>query len=107
KRIAGFLELERANVRWFLSIDSEDIAFTEGDGNGTFRSISIDRKKLSISTGFTDLHTDAYRAILSGKGTTISDCRDSIQLIHDIRNSSSVRPSGNEHKSLIIGGYLK
>ena len=106
KRTAGFLELERANVRWFLSIDSDDIAFTEGDGSGTFRSITIDGKELNFSGGFSDLHTEAYRAILEGNGTTIGDCRKSVQLVHDIRNSLIVEPSENVHKFLATGSYL-
>lgn len=106
KRTAGFLELERANIRWFLSIDSDDITIAKGEESGTFRSITINGKELNFSGGFTDLHTKAYRAIMKGNGTSIGDCRGSIQLMHDIRNSSTAEPSESMHKFLATGGYL-
>ncbi len=91
RRVSGFLELERATVRWFLSIEAKDIPVSERDkGKTTFRSISVDESELEFSEGFTDLHTRAYEDILAGKGFGISDARPSIHLAYDIRNASIV-----------------
>jgi UDP-N-acetyl-2-amino-2-deoxyglucuronate dehydrogenase len=84
----GHLELERANVNWKLSIDANDLpAAVVAQGKRTYRSIVIGQDELEFSEGFTDLHTDSYRAILAGQGYGIADTRPSIELAHVIRNS--------------------
>ncbi len=98
KRAAGFLQLKKANIRWFLSIDEktlpEDILYT---GKRTFRSIVIDGKELEFSEGFTDLHTLSYEKILKGEGFSIDDALASIELAHQIRNAQTVGLSGDYH----------
>jgi UDP-N-acetyl-2-amino-2-deoxyglucuronate dehydrogenase len=91
-RTAGYLELERARVRWFLSIDHQDLpsGYTPG-GKSTYRSICVDGKELEFSDGFTDLHTLVYREILAGKGFGPEDARASITLAYNIRNA---KPTG-------------
>ncbi len=87
-KMAGFLELERANVKWFLSIDKNDLPQNEIEtGKPTFRSIKVDGEEIKFSEGFTDLHTKVYKEILAGKGFGISDARASIELAHKIRNA--------------------
>ncbi|MCE2935946.1 MAG: Gfo/Idh/MocA family protein [Cyclobacteriaceae bacterium] len=85
---SGHLELERANVNWKLSIDANDLPpAVAAQGKRTYRSIVIAHEELEFSEGFTDLHTDSYRAILVGQGYGINDTRPSIELAHQIRNS--------------------
>jgi len=89
KRMGGFLELERARVHWFLSVDVSDLPEeVRLGGRSTYRSITIDGKELEFSEGFTDLHTRSYWEILAGGGSGIQDVRSSIELAHRIRNAA-------------------
>jgi len=88
RKLAGFLELQNANVRWFLSIDVADLPFEATPGTRTtFRSITVDGQEIEFTDGFTDLHTRSYEKILSGEGFGIADTRPSIELVHRIRTS--------------------
>jgi UDP-N-acetyl-2-amino-2-deoxyglucuronate dehydrogenase len=83
---SGYLELERADVRWLLSIDAETLpSEAKAKKQRTYRSIRIDDQELEFSEGFTDLHTATYRDILAGGGFGVSDARPAIQLAHDMR----------------------
>lgn len=89
KKIRGFLELERANVRWFLSLDKADLpASVLEKCKRTYRSIRINDEEIEFSDGFTDLHTKVYEDILSGKGYGISAARPSIELAYQIRHAT-------------------
>jgi UDP-N-acetyl-2-amino-2-deoxyglucuronate dehydrogenase len=91
-KIKGTLELQRARVNWFLSIDGQDLpVHVKEKGQPTFRSIMMNGEEIEFSTGFTDLHTIVYKDILSGKGYGIEDAFPSIQLVRDIRNSKAER----------------
>jgi len=84
----GELELQKARVRWFLSVDRDDLPpQAVAAAKTTFRSIAIDGKEIEFSEGFTDLHTRVYEEILAGRGFGVSDVRPSIQLAHDIRHA--------------------
>jgi UDP-N-acetyl-2-amino-2-deoxyglucuronate dehydrogenase len=86
---AGFLELEKADVEWRLSIDYNDIpSEVRAKGKRTFRSLTIDGEEIEFSDGFTELHTKSYEAILAGTGFGLTEARPSIELVHQIRNSS-------------------
>ncbi len=86
RKMEGTLELENADVNWFLSIDYADIPTNEKEaGKRTYRSILIDGEEFEFSKGFTDLHTKVYRDILSGGGFGIDDARPSIELVHKLR----------------------
>jgi UDP-N-acetyl-2-amino-2-deoxyglucuronate dehydrogenase len=88
QRMAGYLELERARVRWFLSVDANDLPFEVQPGKRTtYRSITIDGQEIEFTEGFTDLHTRVYENILAGRGFGIEDARPSITLVHRLRNS--------------------
>ncbi len=98
---AGYLELERARVRWFLSIDQENIpAWAKVTNQRTYRSIQINGEEIEFSKGFTDLHTKSYEEILKGNGFGLTDAKPSIQLVHDIRNAE-IELSKNECHPLI------
>ena len=97
-RASGFLEFERARVRWFLSINYDLIPnFIKKKNQRTFRSIKIEDTELEFSTGFTDLHTKSYENILNGNGFGINDARQAIEIVHEIRNINPVGLTGDYH----------
>lgn len=86
----GYLELERARVNWFLSINYEHVPEpARKAGKRTFRSLTIENQEIEFSEGFTDLHTVSYQGILDGKGFGIADAKPSIEVVHEIRNFGS------------------
>ncbi|MBN2231191.1 MAG: Gfo/Idh/MocA family oxidoreductase [Deltaproteobacteria bacterium] len=96
RRMAGFLELERARVRWFLSVDHRDLPeAVQAAGGTTHRSLVIDGEEIEFSGGFTDLHTQVYRDILAGGGYGIADARPSISLVSELRQMNPVRAGGD------------
>jgi len=98
QRAAGFMRLKKARVRWFLSVDYNDIPeVTKSTGKRTFRSITMEGREIEFSEGFTDLHIDSYKQILSKKGFGLSDARSSIQTVYTIRNSQPVGLIGDYH----------
>jgi UDP-N-acetyl-2-amino-2-deoxyglucuronate dehydrogenase len=85
-RMSGFIELEHARVKWFLSVDKNDLPVSAKAGNKTtHRSITVDGKEIEFSEGFTDLHTRVYEETLAGRGFGIADARPSIALTYAIR----------------------
>ena len=97
-RAAGYLELEKANVRWFLSID-EDVLPDEvkKKGQRTYRSITIEGEELEFSEGFTDLHTKSYQEILNGNGFGLNASRQAIEIVHSIRHATPIGLKGDFH----------
>lgn len=101
QRMSGFIELERARVRWFLSVDQNDLPFAVLPGQkSTFRSITVDGEELEFTEGFTDLHTRIYEETLSGRGFGIADARPSITLTHKIRTNPITTSSELAHPFL-------
>ena len=97
-RAAGFLEFEKARVRWFLSIDYETIPKDiRASGQRTYRSITIDNEEIEFSGGFTELHTKSYKQILTGSGFRLNDARQSIEIVHEIRNADFEPLQGDYH----------
>jgi UDP-N-acetyl-2-amino-2-deoxyglucuronate dehydrogenase len=97
-KASGMLELENANVSWYLSLDSKDLPESALKNNlTTFRSITIDNKELEFSGGFTDLHTLSYENILAGKGFGIKDSQQSIEIAHKIRNQELSFSKADKH----------
>ncbi len=97
-RAAGFLQLKKARVRWFLSINYQTIPDEiKKRGLRTFRSITVDGDTFEFSDGFTELHTRSYENILSGKGFRISETAKVIETVYTIRNSSPVGLKGDFH----------
>jgi len=89
KRMSGFIELEHARVRWFLSVDAADLPYAvQPGGKTTYRSITVDGKEIEFSEGFTDLHTVLYQETLAGRGFGLDVVRPSIDLTYRIRTSS-------------------
>jgi UDP-N-acetyl-2-amino-2-deoxyglucuronate dehydrogenase len=97
-KAAGYLELEKARVRWFLSVDYNDIPDKiKDEGKRTYRSITVDGEEIEFSGGFTDLHTLSYQEILKGNGFGLEDSRKSIETVYTIRNSAPIGLRGEYH----------
>lgn len=97
----GFMELERARVRWFLSVDYNRIPEQiKAKGMRTYRSITVEGEEIEFSGGFTELHTDSYKHILAGHGYGTEEVRQAIQIVHDIRNTSPIGKKGDYHPLL-------
>lgn len=101
RRMAGVLELEWARVRWFLSIEREDLPKELLEkGQTAYRSMLIDGEEIEFSTGFTDLHTEVYKNILEGRAARIEDARPSIEVVYNIRHSELTSPGAEPHPYL-------
>jgi len=97
-KAAGYLELEKARVRWFLSIDYQDIPkLIKNSGKRTYRSITVNGEEIEFSGGFTDLHTISYEKILRGEGFGLEAARSSIGIVYTIRNTEPVGLTGDYH----------
>ena len=97
-RSAGFLEFEKARVRWFLSINFDLLPEeVKAKGQTTYRSITIEGEELEFSGGFTDLHTTSYDDILNGKGYGLQAPRQAIEIVHTIRVATPIGPKGDYH----------
>ena len=99
-RNAGYLELERARVRWFLSVDRADLPEEAAQNGPSYRSITVDGEEFEFSGGFADLHTESYRQILGGNGFGIEEVRPSIEAVAHIREAGVVVGGENRHPFL-------
>ncbi len=100
-KAAGLLQLKKANVKWFLSLDKNDLPKQATEkGLPTYRSITIDNEELEFSGGFTDLHTVSYQSILNGTGFRVSESINSINIVHDIRSGKPIGLKGDYHSFL-------
>lgn len=101
EKMSGFIELEDAYVSWYLSLDRNDLPQKSLErGQPTYRSIRIDEEEVEFSGGFADLHTKVYEGILAGKGFGIADARESIKLVHELRNMKVVSKPDKKHPML-------
>jgi len=100
-KAAGFLEYENARVRWFLSVDVEDVpASARQSGQRTYRSITVDDEEIEFSGGFTDLHTRSYEEILAGRGFGLEENRTAIATVAAIREAQPAVLQGDYHPFL-------
>ncbi|NLF71253.1 MAG: Gfo/Idh/MocA family oxidoreductase [Candidatus Anammoximicrobium sp.] len=94
RKMSGLLELERARVRWFLSVDEEDLPQSVRQaGKYAYRSMTLDGQEIEFSDGFTDLHTRVYREILAGRGAGLCDARPAIELVFALNHCDVVQQS--------------
>ena len=97
-RAAGFLQLEKARVRWFLSVNYDLIPeHIKATGQRTYRSITVEGEEIEFSGGFTDLHTRSYEEILKGNGFSLQEAKPSIEIVHAIRNATPLGLKGEYH----------
>jgi UDP-N-acetyl-2-amino-2-deoxyglucuronate dehydrogenase len=98
-KASGYLELENARVRWFLSLDFHDLPdHVKEKGMRTYRSIVMDKTEIEFSEGFTDLHTKSYEEIMAGRGFGLSEAQQSIETVYQIRNATPVGLQGDFHE---------
>jgi UDP-N-acetyl-2-amino-2-deoxyglucuronate dehydrogenase len=106
-KAAGYLEYENARVRWFLSIDVEDVPAAQREaGQRTYRSITVDGNEIEFSGGFTDLHVRSYEEILAGRGFGLEDNRTAIETVAGIRKGASGNRGGDVHPFLKAAASL-
>lgn len=96
QKAAGYLEYEKARVRWFLSIDGDDLPSSVQGQQATYRSILCEGREIEFSGGFTDLHTVSYREILAGRGYGLDEVRHCIETVDAIRNATPELPATGE-----------
>ncbi|MEZ4987604.1 MAG: Gfo/Idh/MocA family oxidoreductase [Saprospiraceae bacterium] len=102
-RAAGYLELEQARVRWFLSISADTLPESARTaGMRTFRSLSINGEAFEFSDGFNDLHTRSYADILAGGGFTVREARNAIEAVYRIRHEKPVGLQGDYHPMAVL-----
>lgn len=95
-KAAGYLEYEKARVRWFLSIDAQDLPASVKGKKPTYRSITVNGEEMEFSEGFTDLHTTSYEEILAGRGYGIEDARHCVETVNTIRSAPIEEPKDQE-----------
>jgi UDP-N-acetyl-2-amino-2-deoxyglucuronate dehydrogenase len=101
-RYSGTLELEKAKVKWFLSVDASDLPEqVVADGGYAHRSITCDGDEMDLSKGFTDLHTRVYEEILAGRGHGLEDTRAAIDLVYKIRKCETSAIDAGAHPFLL------
>jgi len=101
RKAAGVMELQRGRVRWFLSLDRNDLPLaSEPDRPMTYRSITVDGEEIEFSGGFSDLHTESYRRVLAGEGFTTQDVLTSVKIVSDIRSAKPIGLKGDYHPML-------
>ena len=101
ERAAGFIECERANVSWFLSVDRNDLPESVQGKKTTYRSITVDGEEVEFSEGFTDLHTRSYEEVLAGNGFGLGEVRPSIEIVSAFRTQPIANRSGIVHPFVV------
>ena len=98
-KASGFLELERARIRWYLSLDYTDIPDKiKKKDIRTYRSLILNNENFEFSKGFTDLHTKSYEEILKGNGFRLNESKASIETVYTIRNANPIGLQGDYHE---------
>lgn len=104
ERAGGLLSYEKADVRWFLSVDSNDLPDAVKGKKTTYRSITVDGEEVEFSEGFTDLHTRSYEEILAGRGYGLDDVRFCVEVVSQFRTLPIV---ANGERHAFVDKYLK
>ena len=103
RRIAGYLELAHARVKWFLSTEMSDLPFTSAPGaKTTHRSIMVDGEEIEFSEGFADLHTRVYENVLAGRGLGIEESRPAVDLCARIRAAAAQCVASRAHPMALV-----
>ncbi len=98
---SGFIEFDKARVRWFLSINANHLPKEEKEqGKRTYRAMTVNGASFEFSDGFNDLHTLSYREILKGNGYELKETKNAIEIVHEIRNSTPRGLNGDYHPYL-------
>ena len=103
QKASGYLEYEKARVRWFLSVDANDLPESVKGKKPTYRSITVNGDEMEFSEGFTDLHTTSYEEILAGRGYGIEDARHCVETVDVIRSAAIAQAKDNEAHPFVLG----
>lgn len=103
-RAAGYLMCGPASIRWFLSIDRNDLPPGAGNGKATFRSISVDGEQVEFSDGFCDLHVRSYERVLAGRGFGLDDVQPAVEIVSDFRKAPIELARGERHP--LVARYI-
>lgn len=76
-KAAGFLQLEKASVRWRLSVDPADLPMGSTD---FYRRITVDEEELSLERELSQMHGRFYAQAIAGEAPGIEASRPSIEL---------------------------
>ncbi len=96
-RAAGVLKLEKADVQWFLSINSDTLQQPTDQTVKRQRSLVIDGQAVDFTSGFEELHTISYQAILEGRGFNTLEAQTAVELAYQIRTQPTVGLAGAHH----------
>lgn len=98
-RAAGYLELQKARVRWFLSINYDVLPeYVKHKGGRTYRSLKIEGEEFEFSEGFNELHTLSYQEVLTGNGFGLEEARAAVETVYHIRNAKPTGLHGEYHE---------
>lgn len=97
---AGYLEFQRARVRWLLSINRDHLPPNTPEGQTTYRSVTVEGDEIEFSGGFTELHTRSYEEILAGRRFGLDEVRPSIEIVEELRHVEPNRERGQIHPGL-------
>ncbi|MEA2884497.1 MAG: UDP-N-acetyl-2-amino-2-deoxyglucuronate dehydrogenase, partial [Bradyrhizobium sp.] len=101
ERASGYLELEKADVRWFLSLEAGDLPAMPDGRARTYRSIKVDGEEFEFSEGFGDLHTESYRQILAGNGFGLNEARPSVEVVAALQTAPVEADVGIQHPAAV------
>ncbi|MEI7597077.1 MAG: Gfo/Idh/MocA family oxidoreductase [Bacteroidota bacterium] len=97
-KASGFLQLKKARVRWFLSIDANTLPKeVKEKGQRTYRSITVEGEEIEFSEGFTDLHNISYKEILAGRGFGLKEAYECINIVYEIRKGINAQLINDYH----------
>lgn len=97
ERAAGYLECGRARIRWFLSVDRNDLPDAVAKEKSTYRSIVLAGQEIEFSDGFADLHTRSYEEIVAGRGFGLDEVRPSVEIVSAFRTRNPEPHAGEQH----------
>ncbi len=84
KNIRGHMTLEKAKIKWFISVDTDDLLESN---KGFYRKLILNGEEISLETGLDRLHDHVYGQILNGEGPGIREARPSIEFCNQLINS--------------------
>src|SRR3546814_16015471 len=99
------MQCDKADIRVFLSVDSNDLPAGLANGQSTYRAVAVDGESVEFSDGFTDLHTASYHAILAGNGFGLDDVRPSIEMVSAMSTAEPEPGRGEQHPSTRQAGH--
>lgn len=105
-RAAGYLEFEKARVKWFLSINADDLPDSVKGKQTTYRSISYDGTEIEFSQGFTDLHTLSYDNIINGNGFGIEEAKNAVAMVENLNNQKNLNPGDESELHPLVEKFL-